>query len=308
MSYRIIYIFVFLVSWLELNGDNLHYYCTAADQNHVPHLMNLIGSIHKNDYTNLGEILVFDLGIPERVKMHLKYMRGVRVMEVELVHPDLLKYFQTCPSGRKVRGYFAWKPVIIKQALEIHPYTLYLDSGITILKSMDSIFDSIIRKGYFLIDAGCDQVSGKVHNICDRVTLPVVRNIIEKNFIKFKEMLLHEDTYMISGGVQGISRSLWDSYVFPCYLTAKDLSLYEDDKSAQLGWGAARHDQCIFSIFAQVLGLELYPEGAFKLDNGSYVNQHWDKNKITNESTFYVSRGDYNFLGGFKKYIKISRG
>ncbi|HLB40365.1 MAG TPA: hypothetical protein VJJ83_01120, partial [Candidatus Babeliales bacterium] len=40
-----------------------HYYCVAADSRFYPHLLNLIGSIHKNDQANLAEIAVFDLGL-----------------------------------------------------------------------------------------------------------------------------------------------------------------------------------------------------------------------------------------------------
>src|SRR5439155_21284257 len=40
-----------------------HYFCTAADSSYFTHLLNLIGSIHKISFDQLGEIAVFDLGL-----------------------------------------------------------------------------------------------------------------------------------------------------------------------------------------------------------------------------------------------------
>lgn len=146
-----------------------HYYCTAADSNYYPKLLNLIGSIHASDYENLAEIAVFDLGFTEIQKTNLTSIEKVKLYQVELVHHDLLKYFKTSSNGRTVRGWYAWKPVVIKQALDLFPYVLYIDAGAVILKPLDDLFKHIEQQGYFLMTCG-------PHTIADTIT----KNIRER--------------------------------------------------------------------------------------------------------------------------------
>lgn len=83
------------------------YFCTTADERYFPLLINLIGSIHKVNFDELGEIAVFDLGFTEQQLDELHCIEKVRVYNVELTHPDLLK-----PNSRLKRGWYAWKPVV----------------------------------------------------------------------------------------------------------------------------------------------------------------------------------------------------
>ena len=64
---------------------------------------------------------------------------------------------------------------------------------------------------------------------------------------------------VISAGIQGLSRSLLESYVTPVYQLASEIKNFEDDGSAAWGYGFARHDQVLFSVFAQKLELKLHP-------------------------------------------------
>src|SRR5262245_24936207 len=107
-------------SWLvadqndqDVHVDTHHYYCVASDAAHYDRLKNLIGSIHHVDYENLGAIAVFNLGLSSNQISELETMEKVSVHAVEMTHPDLLTYFVTGPTGRCVRGYFAWKPVVM---------------------------------------------------------------------------------------------------------------------------------------------------------------------------------------------------
>ena len=109
-------------------------------------------------------------------------------------------------------------------------------------------------------------------------------------------------TPMLSAAIQGLSHKVYDSYVLPMYETTYDMQLYEDDKSAILGWGAGRHDQTLYTIFAQAQKLELYPQGWLTLDNGIKMHYHWDKSLIGDHTTIYHSRGDL-YQGGFLKNI-----
>jgi len=61
------------------NLSKNHYYCTVADEKHFYMLLNLIGSLHKNDFDNLKEIAVFDLGFTDQQKQILKNIKKVEI-------------------------------------------------------------------------------------------------------------------------------------------------------------------------------------------------------------------------------------
>ena len=292
---------IWLLSWQVSYGEAIpHYYCTAADERHYVLLLNLIGSIHKNDFADLAEIAIFDLGLSSTQKNYLSAVKKVRVYAVELVHPDLLTYFVTSPQGRKVRGWFAWKPVVIKQALDLFPYVLYLDAGATVLHSPQNLFKHIIQQGYFLIDTG-------PHAIAERATKTVISKLIDPLLPAQKTLLLNPQTLMISPGLQGLSRMVYDSYVLPTYMAAKDLTLFADDGTCPLGFGAARHDQPVFSIYAYLNKLHIHPQGwANVLVDGALVKQHihWDRREINDQTVIYQSRWHYRYKGGNSQYIQ----
>src|SRR5438445_536496 len=159
-------IFVLFIFFCEALHAIPHYYCTVADERHYTLLINLIGSIHKNDFDLTDEIAVFDIGLSQEQKTELESIEKVKIYQVEKVHPDLFTYFKTNPAGREVRGWFAWKPVVLKQALDMFPYVLYLDAGNILLNSPDNLFRHIQQNGYFLIaDTPID--------ISERITKPV---------------------------------------------------------------------------------------------------------------------------------------
>ena len=135
--------------------SNTLYFCTAADEQYFPWLLSLIGSIHKVNFEALGEIAVFDLGFAAWQRALLNVMEKVHVYFLDTAHPkrkELLTSFKTSDHGRTARGWYAWKPVVIKQALDMFPYVLYLDAGTVALKRLDNLFKHIQRKGYFLLE------------------------------------------------------------------------------------------------------------------------------------------------------------
>jgi len=293
----------FLSFFVCTNADNnmLHYYCTAADERHFILLVNLIGSIHKIDFDNLGQIAVFDLGLNQQQKDYLKKIRKLNVYIPEKTHPDILKYFLTSPHGRKVRGWFAWKPVVIKQALDMFPYVLYLDAGATILRSPKDLFRYIVQQGYFLMDTG-------PHAIEERSTQTVIDKLINPLSAKQKDFLLDSKTLMISPGLQGVSRKIYKDYVLPVYELTKDIDLFADDGTCRLGFGAARHDQPIFSIYAYLNDLKIHTEGWTQLEiEGEKIAHHihWDCKHVNNQTTIYQSRWNYLYHGNKLEYIKF---
>lgn len=265
-----------------------HYYCTCADSVHFPLLINLIGSIHKVDFDALDQIAVFDLGFTIDQRKELERIEKVQVYDLEKKHPEILTYFQTSPV-RSVRGWYAWKPVAMKQALDLFPYFMYLDAGSLVLNSTDNLFSHVHEQGYFFI-------SVFPHNIVDRITKPVRDNLVAKLPVEQQKVILDKETYMVAGGVQGLSNKVRENYILPIYELASDLNFFADDGSASMGFGAARHDQTLFSIYAKLLNFKVHNgDGWSELTvNGEKIpfHYHWDKNKINDKTCVYSCRWD----------------
>ena len=231
--------------------------CTAADENHFPWLLNLIGSLHKVNFEDITAIAVFDLGFTQKQRTQLNKIAKVSVHDVEIINPDLLTFFKTrgdCdkrtyPNGPYVRGYYAWKPVVLKQALGMFPYVLYIDSGITVTGSLKRFFAHIRRRGYCF--TSCN------HSIKQMATKRVIQkfklNSPQRNYI------LHEQTQGICGGFQGVSRAVYKKYIVPVYNLAHDLKLFKDDGTCPQGFGWGRHDQALFSVYVNLLKLKSSP-------------------------------------------------
>ena len=237
--------------------SNKQYYATACDSNYFAWLMNLIGSIHKNDFEQLEQIAVFDLGLDEQQKQFLQRVAKVQVYPLEMTHQDLLTPFTTNSTGKTARGWYAWKAVAIKQALELFPYVLYLDAGVVVLKPLRDLFKYIQKRGYFLLQDQAWVLGDKIYHftIRDHCNQFVMQTL--KLDVPYNQWILFVPG--ITAGVQGVSRSYADRYVRPVYELTHDLRFFQDDGSARLGFGWGRHDQTIFSVRARLLGLDLIP-------------------------------------------------
>ena len=111
--------------------------CTAADRIYFPHLLNFIGSLHKTNFNELEMLMVYDLGLTVEQISTLQKIEKLEICQVRKVHPDILKGFIIHPNGRSVPGWYAWKPVVIKQALEKNQTVLWIDAGTTILNRLN---------------------------------------------------------------------------------------------------------------------------------------------------------------------------
>jgi hypothetical protein len=253
------------------------YFCTAADEQYFPWLVNLIGSIHKTNFDNLEDIAVYDLGFTEQQRQALRSMQKVHICSLELTNPDLLKQFQTNAAGKLVRGWYAWKPVVIKQALEHFPYVLYLDAGCTVLKPLNDLFAYIQEHHYFLLQDQVWYIGGqnKQFAIGEQCTRFVI-NAFNLNSAERRWILQAPSMY---AAVQGVSREMNSSLVVPMYELSKDLRNFQDDGSSMYGFGLARHDQTLYSIQARLLGLTL-------------IEPHKDVTLTAGDTSFTVHVGD----------------
>jgi glycosyltransferase involved in cell wall biosynthesis len=286
------------------------YFCTASDSKYFRHLLHLIGTIHSHSFNNLGEIAVFDLGMtPEQIDQ-LNTIAKVSVHNIEMTHPDLLR--QVCVSGygKTVPGWYAWKPVIIKQALEMYPYVLYVDAGTTILRPLDDLFKYIQQTGYFLATIGDE----KFYN---QISHPIKWGSTE--YVK-KYFNLHEsdrrwilDQEPILSGTLGMSRKAMDYLVKPLYEFSRHLRLFEDDGTTPNGFGTGRHDQIILSVYAYMHGLTIHQQDhtqevpIYLMVEGQpkelYIT--WNREYVNEKTHLYNSR--YN-MERFDHYISCIRG
>ncbi len=218
------------------------YFATTADMEHYPWLIELLKTIaefHKGKETLT---LIFDIGLEKNQIKFIESNYKAKVYPIEMVHPDLTKKFKVRTNGRVARGWYAWKPVAMKQAFDHVPYFLYIDSSIRLAGPVDDIFNIITQEGYFLIECG--------HKIA-----PVTTKRVKKKFDldKAENKTILEQLGM-SAGLQGLSKKVFKDYIKPVYEFAHDLSLFEDDGTAPMGFGFSRHDQTIFSVQARKLG------------------------------------------------------
>jgi len=281
------------------------YFCTAANSDYFFHLINLIGSIHKTNFDNLSEITVFDLGLTENQKKYLTHIHKLRLLPVELTHPGLLTPYATRSWGKPVPGCYAWKPVIIKQALELYPLVVYIDAGTTVLQPLDNLFKYIQEKNYFFHN-GSDWCLRKetTQYVIDHFKLNTLEN----------RWLLDDNTFGLEAGLMGITRALWDDFIFPMYELTKNLDYFVDDGTVPGGFGNSRHDLTLFSIFA--------------LKNNYTIHHHfkdphdpcWLETSrgtiplyiacvpegVTSFTSIYCSRHDLNSLSEYIKYIRVS--
>lgn len=225
-------------------------FCTVSDDRHFPLLLNLIGSIHKHNFNQLKEIMVYDLGLREEYLNILSEIHKVKIYKIEETNPYIFKDIQT-DHRRYVKGLFSWKPVIIKQALDLYEEVLYVDAGSVLLKPIDNLFKHISQNGYLFFDCG--------HSIKWMST----KAIIEKFKLNEEQnkWILNENTLGIDAGFQGISRKVYNEYVLPMYELSKDINNFVDDGSCPNGWGTGRHDQTLFSILAQKLKYNILKQG-----------------------------------------------
>lgn len=277
-------------------------FCIASDDKHLPLLFNLIGSIFKHNENDIGEIMVYDLGLSQENINKINSIKYVNIYQVEKINPYIIEDLQT-DTNRKVKGLFSWKPVIIKQSIDIHENILYLDSGTTILKCLKNLFKHIEENGYLLFDCG--------HSIKWMTT----DNIIKKFDLNSEEnsWILNEDTFGIDAGFQGVSRKIKNSLIDEMYELCKDINNFIDNGTCPNGWGTGRHDQTLYSILVKKLNLDIQYHNVEIDKCNLFVNNKKIPFKITHSlvnldsetdiyrSRWNISNNDYNHYVSFIK-------
>jgi len=281
---RLYVIFCFLLSFSTCLRPIDMYICTCADAEFFPKLLNFIGSVHKYNFKKLKEIAVFDLGFTADQIKKLNKIRKVAVYDIEITHPDLLKHFDVGRrDGRLVRGWYAWKPVAIKQALDMFPYVLYSDAGSVILKPLDNLFKHIKQNGYFFLRGSKNKLGLRTP---EHVTKTFNLDSEERKYIL--------NSVGLAAGFMGLTRKYYDNFVLPMYELSHNIDHFVDDGSSTL---PARHDQILFSMYARLLGLEIKDSATHFLINNKKITAYIDR------IVRFWDKQAYNW----KKYIKYKR-
>jgi hypothetical protein len=222
------------------------YFCTAGDEIHFNALINLIGSIHKHNYAETKEIAVFNLGLNAEQVNTLNRLQKVKVYDVERANPLITEPLYNSPN-RWIRGLFSWKPVVIKQALQMFPYVLYADAGTTFEKPVNDLFKHITQHKYFISDCGHSIKWMTTKFVIDKFELSSEQN----------KWLMSDEVFGIDAGFMGLSKEMESIFIDPVYELSKDIHNFIDDGTCPDGWGTGRHDQTLFSIQARKLKLNI---------------------------------------------------
>lgn len=281
------------------------YYCTAANSIYFPHLLNLIGSIHKHNFEQLENIMVFDLGLSSAERDHLKTIQKLSLHDVERIHPDVLTIFKVHATGKTVPGWYAWKPVAIKQALDVVPYVLWIDAGSTVLKRLDPLFEYIEKHGYFLGTIGMDV---NIYNVGWGTT----KYVVEAFTLDTPENKWILSAPFVMGNIIGASRKAYKQLVRPFYEMVKNIRLFEDDGTTPNGFGTGRHDQTLLSIHAHLNNLKVHVQDETQrvpmildLDECSsplYIT--WNVHSVCAKTHIYSSRNDLRNAVHYHQYIR----
>lgn len=300
-----IFLFFLLITNF-IKSEDLHkelYFCTAADTKYYDLLLNLIGSIHETNYENLKEIAVFNIGMTKEQIENLKRINKVSVYEIEKVNPYITDQFRTNNEGKIITGWYSWKPVAIKQAVEMFPYVLWIDAGLTVLKPIDDLFKFIQINKYFLC-------SIHVHNV-DYQTTKYLKNKFELDKPENNWILLQS---IIPSGIIGITKDIYRELVLPFYELSKDIKNFEDDGSTSKGFGTGRHDQSVLTLLAYKKKLNVIKDnlsGTINLNiNGKDIPFHiaWWYGQMNDQIQIYcASKNDEKYKNKFIKSISYQK-
>lgn len=283
---------------LLFSSDLPIYICTATDSKYYPCLLQLIGCLHAINYDDLGEICVYDLGMSPEQKDHLISISKVTIAKIQSTNPELLKQSQTTNWGKTVPGWYAWKPVAIKEALDKYSYVLWLDAGTTVLRPLNNLCKHIMQNDYLLIDIGEDEPYLKVG-------WGTVKYVREKFNLELEENKWILDQPYILASIIGATKKA--PFLQPWYDLTHDINYFKDDGSAPGGFGQGRQDQTLLTLLGHQLHLRTVPQNPLQ-DSPSWLTVNgkpaplyitWIKEKINENTHIFSSRLDlsnYNAL------------
>lgn len=288
--------------------DDLLYVVTAADAIYYDSLHYMIGALQATNYDRLGVIGVANLGMtPQQIK-ELEAIDKVFVFEVEKIHPDIIAPVKVNNAGKYVPGWYAWKPVIIKQMLEKYPHVFYMDATTIVFKPLDDLVQYVKEHDYFVCTIGDDGIPEK-HTVGWGTTKRVIDafNLHESD----KQWILDQEPLLT--GFYGVTRKGAAAFIDPMYELAKKMDLYVDDGTGPHGFGTGRHDQIVMSVLGYLQHLKIFAcdhkqQDPMMLDvQGKVAPLHITWHGENEKTTIFSARGRAKSYGQFLKAIHYKK-
>lgn len=141
---------------------------SGADSKYFAALRNLVGSVHY--WMPETAIIIFDLGLKQAELAEAARWDNCEVRWASLGPPiTALVDGRSArrPHIRKLRVY-AWKPVAIVAAMELHDRVLWVDAGSDLRGPIGPIEEILGRDGYFLVKGQDLDMTAKLHGGCLR--------------------------------------------------------------------------------------------------------------------------------------------
>jgi hypothetical protein len=166
---------------------------------------------------------------------------------------------------------------------------------------LDDVFKYIQDHGYLLTQDQVWCIGGK--NVQFKIGEHCTKYVVDEFKLNTPENLWILQAPNVYAAIQGLSKEkMYDSYVMPTYECAKDLRNFQDDGSSPYGFGWARHDQTVYSIFARKLKLDVIePHKDVELSVcGKKFTVRVSDYEPENPDIFYNCKGQKDFVGSIR--------
>lgn len=210
---------------------------TAASRNYFDRLENFVGSVH---FWEPGQrILIFDLGLTSEQALIVACWAHVKLVAFDFSGQP--------PHVRHIYNY-AWKALLIEQALRTHNFVVYLDAGLELRQPLTIIKRLLWRDKFFSV---------RQSNFVGRKTHPGMFNRLA-----VEQTDEHNDVQFCAGGIQGYVKG-----GAPHQQVLEPLVTCSLDPSCINPPGAGRdnhnYDQSAFTILLHQAKLPCQPAGEF---------------------------------------------
>ncbi len=114
---------------------------SAANEAYFSGLLNLVGSMHY--WSPESQIIIYDLGLTDSQLREIAHWRNAHLVQ---------NFFgNEIPAHCKQLKLYAWKPVILLDAIQQNEAILWLDAGSDIRASIEPIKISLETEGHFFV-------------------------------------------------------------------------------------------------------------------------------------------------------------
>lgn len=260
---------------------------TAADERYYTRVLAMIASL-KRVMPEIG-ISLYDIGMK---KDHATFLSNfVQIKQVEPVNKFITSQYKKHRNHEyRVTGCYTWKPVCVKQELDIYDNVFWLDAGTTPMPNFKWLIEHTINTGFFAIG---------INDIGWQTTQYVIDKLgLTPEFLNLQALC---SAYV------GVNKRHYESFVLPMYQHAHNIRMFYDDGTARGGHLSGRQDQTIFSIQAQLCGLPIFPDmknmelQTFDgIKNGNITS---NKHEVNENTCVYHSRGDAEYYNNYD-YLK----